>query len=285
MPLARYPKYVIDLHTHSTASDGTDSPAQLVANAKAAGVTTLGTTDHDTIAGWDEAAEAAQANGINLVRGTEISTTMGWRSLHLLSYLHDPTHPALLTALKRTQDSRLERLQKMTALLAADYPITWDSVCAQIEPGASVGRPHIADALVAAGVVPDRDAAFATMLKPGSPYYIRYQAPQTVAIITAVRAAGGVPVAAHPFAARYAQLSDDDFATLAAAGLLGIEVWHREHTAGGRAHALRLSHQLGLLPTGSSDYHGTGKPNRLGENFTTPEVLEKIAALGALPIV
>lgn len=276
---------MIDLHTHSTASDGTDSPSELVRNAKQAGVTTLGITDHDTDAGWAEAATAAQEVGLNLVRGSEISTTMGWRSLHLLSYLHDPTHPALLEALQQTRNSRTERLHKMVTLLAADYPITWESVCAQIEPGASVGRPHIADALVAAGVVPDRDAAFGTMLKPSSPYYIRYQAPQTVMIIEAVRAAGGVPVAAHPFATRYAPLSDDDFATLRAAGLLGIEVWHREQDAAARAHALHLAHQLDLLPTGASDYHGTGKPNRLGEHYTSQQVTNEIATLGRLPVL
>lgn len=276
---------LVDLHTHSTASDGTDTPAELVRNAKAAGITTLGITDHDTDAGWEQAAQAAQQMGLNLVRGSEISTTMGWRSLHLLSYLHDPTHPALLAALKRTQDSRLERLQRMTALLAADFPITWESVCAQIQPGASVGRPHIADALVTAGVVKDRDAAFAAMLKPGSPYYIRYQAPQTVEMIAAVRAAGGVPVAAHPFAARYAAIPDDDFAVLREAGLLGIEVWHREQDDSARAHALRLADQLGLLPTGASDYHGTGKPNRLGEHYTSEAVLEQIAEIGRLPVL
>ena len=246
----------------------------------------LGITDHDTIAGWAEAiAAAADTGGIAIVRGTEISTTMQGRSVHLLSYLHNPENSGLVAAFARTKESRLARLKRMTTLLSADYPITWDSVLAQIEPGASVGRPHIADALVAAGVVPDRDAAFADMLSPRSKYYTRYEAPQTSEMVSLVRAAGGVPVLAHPFASRGRGMTDDEVIELVNAGLLGIEVWHREQDLAARQRALDLANSLGLWPTGSSDYHGFGKPNRLGENYTAEPVFAEIAALGALSVL
>jgi predicted metal-dependent phosphoesterase TrpH len=257
----------------------------LVRQAKLAGVTVLALTDHDTDAGWDEAAVSAAEQGIALIRGAEISTTLGGRSVHLLSYLHDPAHPGLRQAFARTKASRLERLQKMTALISADFPISWPDVVAQTQPGASVGRPHIADALVAAGVVADRDAAFANMLRPGSPYYTRYEAPATAEMVAVVRQAGGVPVLAHPFATRGRHPCDDDVAGLVRVGLLGLEVWHREQDEAARQHALALTERFGLWPTGSSDYHGFGKPNRLGENYTSETVFAKIAHAGVLPVL
>lgn len=282
---------VIDLHAHSSASDGTDDPGQVMEAAAAAGLTVVALTDHDTTVGWDEAATAAARAGVALVRGTEISTRVrapegGSISVHLLSYLHDPTDAALADELERTRTSRRTRARAMTELLAQDYPITWQTVVAHTGDDATVGRPHLADALVALGVVATREEAFATVLHPGSPYYVAHHAPEAEAAVRAVRAAGGVPVMAHPGAgARGRVVSDDTIAALAGAGLAGLEVDHRDHDVATRAHLRDLASDLGLLVTGSSDYHGAGKTNRLGENTTAPEVLEAIEEQGSLPVV
>jgi len=275
-----------DLHSHSTASDGTDSPAQLVENARQAGVTILGITDHDTTSGWDLAARQAQFSGIGLVRGAEVSASYLHRSVHILSYLHDPNLPGLNDLLERTRQARLDRLIAMTELLAQDYPISWPAVMAQTADNATVGRPHIADALVAAGVVPNRDVAFSDLISPQGSYYVRYQAAPANEVIQAIKASGGVAVIAHPFApTRGRGLPDEAIQDLVNAGLDGLEVWHREMDEPARQRALRLADQFGLLTTGSSDYHGVGKANRLGEHWTTPETLAEIALRGALPIL
>ena len=277
---------VIDLHTHSTASDGTDEPGQVVEAAARAGLTVVALTDHDTAAGWDEAAAASSRTGVALVRGAEISTIDDGISVHLLSYLHDPAHPALLRELERTRTSRLTRLERMAALLAEDYPITWEDVLAQTGPRATVGRPHLADALVAAGVVASRDEAFATMLRPGARYYVPHDAPSTLEAVRAVREAGGVPVIAHPGAgARGRVVPEHTIERLAEAGLAGLEVDHRDHDAPTRARLRDLARSLGLLVTGSSDYHGEGKPNLIGENTTAPEALEAIESQGRLEVL
>jgi predicted metal-dependent phosphoesterase TrpH len=174
----------------------------------------------------------------------------------------------------------------MTELLAQDYPISWDDVVARTGDGATVGRPHLADALVALGLVTTRDEAFATMLHARAPYYVPHYAPDTAAAVRAVRAAGGVPVMAHPGAgARGRVVSDETIAALADVGLRGLEVDHRDHDEATREHLRALASELGLLVTGSSDYHGRGKDNRLGENTTAPQVLEAIEDEGALPVV
>ena len=277
---------MIDLHTHSSASDGTDSPAALVRAAHAAGVSTVAITDHDTTNGWAAAASEAIRLGVALVRGVEVSSAMRGRSVHLLGYLADPTQPPLADLLASTAANREARLRKMTALIARDYPVTWDSVLAQTTDGTTLGRPHIADALVSAGVVPDREAAFATIVAGRGPYYVAYKAAPTVDAVRAIVDSGGVPVLAHPFAASRGQgLTDDDVALLAAHGLAGLEVWHREMDDAARARALGLARRLALLTTGSSDYHGAGKPNQLGEHYTSADVLGEIALRGVLPIV
>lgn len=281
---------VIDLHTHSRASDGTDDPAQVLEAAAAAGVRVVALTDHDTTAGWRQAAEAVGRTGVALVRGTEISTRArtadGGVSVHLLSYLHDPDDPALRAEWDRTRTSRLTRARRMVDLLAQDYPLTWDDVLEQTGDEATVGRPHLADALVAAGVVASRDEAFATMLHAGSRYYVGHYAPDVAGAVRAVAAAGGVPVMAHPGAGKRGRIVDDEtIAALADAGLAGLEVDHRDHDAPTRDRLRALARDLGLLVTGSSDYHGTGKLNRIGEHTTAPEVLEEIEARGTLGVV
>lgn len=267
---------MIDLHTHSTASDGTQPPDALVAAAAAAGIGTLAITDHDTTQGWAEAADAAGRLGVDLVRGIELSTTHHGISIHLLAYLPDPGHPALVAELRHTHESRSTRLATMVARMeAAGLPITYADVLAQVDgPRTTVGRPHIADALVARGVVPNRDAAFARYLGGRSGFYVPHYATPVLDAVRLVRSAGGVPVMAHPLAAaRGRVVGDEVIEELAQAGLAGIEAYHHDHSPEQTRHALDLARSLGLLATGSSDYHGTGKVNVLGEHTTTPEVL------------
>lgn len=276
-------RVVIDLHTHSTASDGTQSPSVVVERAAEAGLGTLALTDHDTTLGWAEASDAARAHGIRLVPGIEVSCSRQHRSIHLLAYLPDPDDAQLLAELQRARDSRDTRLDRMVALMAADgIPVTPEQVRAEVEEGATAGRPHIADALVTAGVVAHRDEAFARWLGNDSPYYVGHYAPDPVRAVEVVRAAGGVPVIAHPWSGTRGRVVGDALVEeLAAAGLAGIEVHHRDHDADAVRHLTALAATLGLLVTGASDYHGDGKLNRLGE-FTTPaEVLEAIEALAS----
>ena len=267
----------IDLHAHSTASDGTESPADLVAAAKAAGLTMLAITDHDTTSGWGEAADAAIQLGVQLVRGIEISCSRDHRSIHLLGYLPDPDDPRLAIELARARDSRVTRMDRMIERMADDgIQITVEEVRLQVAPGATLGRPHLADALVAKGVVEDRDAAFKDLLHDGSKYYVGHYAPDPATAIALVRNAGGVPVLAHPFAMRTATISDEMVEELAAAGLAGLEAHHRDHEPADVERALRLAERHDLVVTGSSDYHGTGKLNRLGEHTTEPREWSRI---------
>ncbi len=276
----------IDLHTHSRASDGTQTPTELVTAARDAGLDVVALTDHDTTAGWDEAAAAAPVAGVALVRGTEVSARSHGVSVHLLSYLQDPAHPALAGELARARDSRVHRARSIVERMARDVPITWQDVQEQARDAVVVGRPHIADALVALGVVPDRDAAFAHLLASSGPYHVDHYAPDAPAAVAAIRASGGVPVFAHPAAdARGRIVPDRVFDELAEAGLAGLEVFHRDHSAEQRERLLRLADRLGLLVTGSSDYHGDGKANRLGENLTRPEVLDEIVRQGTTEVV
>jgi predicted metal-dependent phosphoesterase TrpH len=277
---------LIDLHAHSTASDGTDAPAGVVAAAARAGLDVVALTDHDTTAGWAEATDEALRTGVTLVPGSEISARWQGISVHLLSYLQDPAHPALIAEIERTRAARLSRARTMVDLLAADYDLTWDDVMAHTGADATVGRPHIADALVTAGVVPDRSAAFTTMLVPSSRYYVPHYAPDARDAVVAIRASGGVPVFAHPGAdQRGRTVPDAAIAQLAEAGLAGLEVHHRDHSPAQVARLSALADRLGLLVTGSSDYHGDGKPNRLGEHTTDPDVLDRIEHQGTTAVV
>jgi 3',5'-nucleoside bisphosphate phosphatase len=269
----------IDLHAHSTASDGTATPAELVREAAAAGLDVVGLTDHDSTAGWAEATEAAGRAGVMLLPGVEISCRLHGISVHVLGYLFDPQDPALLAEFAATRQDRVHRARRMVRRIAADYPLTWQDVEAQVPYGATVGRPHLADALVARGHVADRDEAFATILHSGSRYHVGHRAPEAADAVRLVRAAGGVTVMAHPLAARRGRVVPDAaIAGLADAGLAGLEADHRDHLPAEREHLRGLAAELGLLVTGSSDYHGSGKPNRLGENLTPPEVLAALQA-------
>jgi predicted metal-dependent phosphoesterase TrpH len=276
----------IDLHTHSTASDGTDTPTGVVEAAARAALDVVALTDHDTTSGWVEAAAAARSLGIGLVPGTEVSCRSGGVSAHVLSYLQDPAHPALIAFTERTRAARLTRAHRIVELLASDYALSWDDVLEQAADDATVGRPHIADALVARGHVADRSAAFDELLRPGGPYYVPHYAPDVVEAVRAIRQAGGVPVFAHPGAAGRGRIvTDDVIATMARAGLAGLEIDHRDHDEAARARLRGLADELGLFTTGSSDYHGGGKENVIGENLTSPEVLGLIEAEGRIPVV
>ncbi|MFC7400687.1 PHP domain-containing protein [Citricoccus sp. GCM10030269] len=263
-----------DLHTHSHVSDGTEPPAAVVRAAASAGLTGLALTDHDSTAGWKEAHEQALSSGISFIPGMEVSCfSETGISVHLLSYLHDPHAPGLYGEIERSRQSRLSRAQRMVERLAGDYPITWEMVLEHSSPNATIGRPHIADALVTAGVVDDRSAAFSSILTPRSPYYVGHYAPDPVEAVRLVIEAGGVPVFAHPMASvRGRVVGVDLFREMIDAGLAGVEADHRDHSEEDRRTLWDLAREHGLFVTGSSDYHGAGKPNRLGE-YTTPDAV------------
>ncbi|WP_022886211.1 PHP domain-containing protein [Glaciibacter superstes] len=271
----------IDLHTHSSVSDGTETPAELVQAAVASGLGTVALTDHDSTAGWASAAEMAREAGITLIPGMELSTRVQYSSVHLLAYLFDPANSALMDETARIREARLTRAEEMVARIGADYALTWDDVLAQTRDGATVGRPHIADALVARGLVLDRSEAFNGILHWSAGYYQPHYAPDPLQAIQLVRAAGGVPVLAHPATRGAAELVPEKrLAKLVDAGLFGLELDHRENKPEAKARLAGYAVRYGLVVTGSSDYHGSGKPNRLGENTTSPEVLDQIIAQG-----
>jgi predicted metal-dependent phosphoesterase TrpH len=282
----------IDLHTHSTASDGTDSPTELVAAAAAAGIDVLGLTDHDTTSGW-EAAAAALPAGMSLVRGAEFSCVVPGPDgsaevnkdipVHLLGYLFDPGHAAIVAEQSRLRTERTARLRLMTErMAAAGYPVDVDTVFALLPEGASAGRPHLARALVGAGVVASVDEAFAKLLYTGSPYYVEKVDTPAATAVAMVRAAGGVAVFAHPLARRRGRVVDERaIAELATAGLAGLEVDHPDHAPADRALLRGLAAELDLVVTGSSDYHGTNKTTPLAAETTDPAQFEALVARAA----
>ena len=264
---------MIDLHTHSIISDGTDSPSTLINKAMAAGITTLALTDHDTIGGWQE-AEAALRPGIELVLGAEISCqTQDLISVHMLGLLFDGAEPELQAMLDRTRENRVGRMEKIISRMnAAGIEISMVDVQAELADGATLGRPHLADALVRKGIVASRDEAFADLLHNHSPHYVAHYSPSPEAAIAAIKKAGGVAVIAHPMASlRGRTISIESFRSLAEAGLDGIEIEHRDNSV--EAHELLrpIAHEFDLVQTGSSDYHGNGKLNQLGECVTNPD--------------
>ena len=272
---------MIDLHTHTTCSDGTDSPFALVKKALAAGITTLAITDHDSTAGWDEAVSAIQPQ-IELVLGAEVSClTSDGISVHMLGLLFNGEDSEIQQMLADSRDTRLPRMRKMVELLSADgINISLDDVYRATPEGATVGRPHLADALVANGVVASRDEAFLDLLNNGSKYYVTHAAPTPEDAIRTIRRAGGVAVIAHPFASRRGQtITAATFADLVAAGMNGIEVHHRDQNTHEQETLTSIAQELNLVITGSSDYHGTGKLNGLAENTTNQAQWEQLESL------
>ncbi|MGV9357463.1 PHP domain-containing protein [Streptomyces misionensis] len=277
----------IDLHCHSTASDGTDTPAELVREAAAAGLDVVALTDHDTTRGHAEAIAALPA-GLTLVPGAELSCRLDGVSMHMLAYLFDPEEPALLAERELVRDDRVPRAKGMVAKLnALGVPVTWEQV-ERIAAGGSVGRPHVASALVELGVVETVSDAFTEeWLADGGRAYVEKHETDPLEAIRLVKAAGGVCVFAHPAAAKRGRtVPESAIAKMAAAGLDGIEVDHMDHDAETRERLRGLAKDLGLLVTGSSDYHGTRKTVALGAYTTDPEVYGEITrrATGAFPV-
>lgn len=277
----------IDLHAHSNASDGTDAPRALVEEAQRSGLSAVAITDHDTTSGWAEAATAAYELGVVLVPGVEFSSQHEYRSVHILGYLLDEHAPAFLAERERIREERLGRARRMVERIGADYPLTWQHVLDATSEGATVGRPHIADALVALGIVPDRSAAFDGILHWRGGYYQPHRAPEPVHAVRIIREAGGVPVIAHPAARGRAMMEREELVKLVDAGLFGLEVFHRDNPEADREWLMERAQEFDLVATGSSDWHGFGKPNRMGENTTTPAVLERIVAeaTGTAPVI
>ncbi|MFE2446240.1 PHP domain-containing protein [Stenotrophomonas sp. NPDC087984] len=277
----------IDLHTHSTASDGTDTPAELVRNAAAAGLDVVALTDHDTVGGHAEATRALPS-GLTLVTGAELSCRLNGVSLHMLAYLFDPAEPELAAERELVRDDRVPRAQAMVAKLRElDVPITWERV-AEIAGDGAVGRPHIATALVELGVVESVSDAFTQdWLADGGRAHVEKHESDPFEAIRLIKGAGGVAVFAHPLAVKRGQcVPESAIGELAAAGLDGIEVDHMDHDEDTRTRLRGLAADLGLLTTGSSDYHGSRKTCRLGEHTTDPEVYGEIVrrATGAFPV-
>jgi len=289
------PAGVIDLHTHSRASDGTQSPRELVQAAAAAGLDVVAITDHDSAAGWPEAVTAAAEVGIGLVRGLEISARYArprddpsegparGPGVHLLAYLPDPTYPPLAQALERIIEGRRSRVPAvLERLRSLGVEISVDDVRAVAGDTVATGRPHIADALVRLGVVETRDEAFARFLGAGRPACVDRYAADLHDVIGLVVDAGGVPVIAHPWGRGndLAILGAEQLAALAAAGLAGLEVDHEDHDATARAALRAIARDLDLIVTGSSDHHGLGKVgHELGCNTTAAEELSRLLTL------
>ncbi|MBT1174760.1 PHP domain-containing protein [Bifidobacterium sp. LC6] len=287
MPVAP-PKTGWDIHCHTVFSDGTETPGAMARECKTLGLKGVAISDHDTTAGWQDAEAGARAVGLPLLRGTEITATDQGVSVHMLGFQYDPESPHIVNLFAATRAARLRRTQHMVELMAKDYPISWESVLAQVKEGGktTIGRPHIADALVSAGVYRNRSEAFADAVNSSSKYYIPTPSPTTHEVVAAVKEAGGVILVAHAadVSRNRRLLSDEQIAALANEGLDGLEVWHRGNPPEQRVRLLGLCRRFGLLVTGGSDWHGAGKPNLLGENLTDDATVAEIVRRGVLPL-
>jgi 3',5'-nucleoside bisphosphate phosphatase len=274
----------IDLHVHSTASDGTLTPTEVMERAAAIGLDVVGLTDHDSPTGWAEAADAAAATGVTFVPGMELSTKLDGAGVHLLAYVPDPTYPPLAAELDRIIAGREGRLAAIVKQLRdADIDITAEDVRRQAAGSPAVGRPHVADVLVSRGVVADRAEAFRTWLGYGQPgFVVRYATPTDV-MVRLIGEAGGAAVIAHPWGRGSRRVLDaDTLAWLRDEGLTGIEVDHQDHAPEDRERLRALADDLGLVHTGASDFHGAGKQDHdLGCNLTSPDQYERLLAAAA----
>ena len=280
---------VIDLHTHSNYSDGTDSPYELLEKAARHSVDVIALTDHDTTTGWSEAREALSQlrsdRELSLVLGAEISCQdENGISIHILGLLFDEIYQPLAEELARTRENRLTRMERIIARLnEAGIEITLADVHAQKKGDATLGRPHLADALVAKGHVANRDEAFAELLHNRSRFYINHYSPSPSKAISLIKAAGGVAVIAHPLASQRGRtIPIESLDAMIEAGLDGIEVHHRDHSQEEVEQLTRFARERSMIITGSSDYHGTGKLNQLAEFTTHQEQWEALESRAAM---
>ena len=276
-----------DLHTHSSVSDGTEPPAVVIRRGAEAGLDVIALTDHDTLAGQREAA-AALPTGMILLPGAELSCRIEGHSVHLLAYLFDPENDELVGEMAEIRESRLFRARAMVdKLTRLGVPVTWEQVSA-ISGGGVVGRPHIARAMIDAGVVDSVEEAFTPdWLGPGGPAYVSRYALDPARAIRLVGAAGGVTVLAHPRGvSRGWQVPDDVIADLARAGLTGVEVNHPQQDDRERSRLTELARTLGLVTSGGSDDHGALTGFRIGSETAPEGSYEELVghATGARPV-
>jgi predicted metal-dependent phosphoesterase TrpH len=272
----------IDLHTHSTVSDGTCTPTEVIEAAVEAGLDVVALTDHDGLGGWAEAAAAADRHGIGFVPGVELSCR--WYGvepaipLHLLGYHPDPDHPGLVAEMARIRDARLRRAERIVELMRADgVDVTWEEVQGYAM-GDTVGRPHLAQAIIKRGLAATVSEAFAPSML-GERWRLPKEDTDVFRALALVLDAGGIPVFAHPRATRRGRVVPDELIeSMASAGLAGLEADHDDHSPAEREEIRALARRLDLVATGSSDFHGTNKPVRLGANLTTPEAYEALLA-------
>lgn len=279
-------RHAIDLHTHTMCSDGTDTPTTLITKAADAGLRALALTDHDTTLGWDEAAQAVDALDVDftLLLGTEFSCVYvdpdGRRTgLHLLGYLFDRGHDVLKAERARLRESRTGRARAMVdKLAAAGHGVEWERVN-ELARGGTIGRPHIAHALVESGSAGSFEEAFHGLIAKGSPFHVPKQDLDVFQALDLIRSAGGVPVVAHVLArTRGPVLTIEQIERLIGAGLAGIEVDHPNHVPEDRATLRELVDSHDLIATGSSDYHGDRKTTTLGCESTSEDMLERLVA-------
>ncbi len=275
-----------DLHVHSNASDGTDAPAEVIRRAARAGLDAVALTDHDTVAGHEQARRALP-DSLTLLPGMELSCQLAGHSVHLLAYLFGPGHPELAAELARIRDDRVLRARAMVRRLAElGVDVSWDQVAAIAGP-AVVGRPHIARAMAASGAIAEPREAFThEWIADGGRAYVDRYALEPVRAIRLVQAAGGAAVLAHPRAGREGNVSDEQIARLAAVGLAGVEVFHPDQPDSERASLLALTHDLGLLASGGSDDHGRLTGDRIGSEVAAADVYRKLVSMttGAQPL-
>ena len=263
----------IDLHTHTTASDGLDAPARLVTLAARRGLSVLGITDHDTLAGLDAAEAAASAQGITLVPGVELSTTVQGAEVHILGYFVDRHDAAFVERLADLAAARVRRVERMIERLhELGYPVDRDAILAGAALG-SVGRPHVARALMAIGAADSVTDAFERFLKPGRPAYIpreRFTPEDAVRLLVTH---GAVPVLAHPFSTNDVE---GTLRRLVPVGLRGLETYYAEYAPEQHAELRAIAVAWNLVPTGGSDYHGAGF--REGRDLGTAPVPDEVVA-------
>jgi len=277
----------IDLHTHSTVSDGTLPPAGVIDAAAAAGLDVVALTDHDSLRGWLEAAQAAGRAGLEFVPGVELSCRWYGATpaigLHLLAYFVDPAHPPLVAELARVREAREHRAERMVELMRADgLDVTWPEI-QEYAGGGTVGRPHLAQALIRRGLAATVGEAFAPSML-GERWRLPKADTDVFTALALVRDAGGVAVFAHPKAVKRGRVVPDSLIEeMAAHGLFGLEAEHEDHSPEQRAEVRALAGRLGLVCTGSSDFHGTNKTVAIGANLTDPEVLQAIKAAARPP--